>query len=272
MFAGFNLKLSENLFGNKFEKYIAIEKELFSRKFEPEIENIINQFEKTNALDGNLILNNWFPKTYFDVFISHSHSDEKLANAFAGWLYEQFKITSFIDSNVWGYIDNLLNILNNKYSHKKITYYGWMYDHECCKKSAQHANIMLLTSLQAMIDITEAVFFINTDKSVSIIDENGLSSTYSPWIYAELLSCDLIRKKSLQEYRRQPFLEHYELNSTNEIRAELKIKYDVSTKNLYELSESDIKNWLIEFKKTQNIIPMDFLYKMFIKEVLNEYN
>ena len=194
-----------------------------------------------------------------------------MANAFGGWLYENFKITSFIDSNIWGYIDDLLNIINNKYSHKITTNYGYMYDHECCKKSAQHVNIMLLTSLQSMIDVAESVFFINTNKSVNFIDKNGLSSTYSPWIYAELLSCDLIRKKSLQEYRSQQFLEHFELNSVNESRAELKIKYGISTNNLYELNEDNLNNWLVKFQKSKNIIPMDLLYKMFVKEMSDEY-
>ena len=117
MFTGFNLKLSENFFKSEFDKYISVEKNI-SNKFELDIKNILNEFEKINVLNGNSILKQWFPKSYFDIFISHSHNDEKLANAFGGWLYENFKITSFIDSNIWGYIDDLLNIINNKYSHK----------------------------------------------------------------------------------------------------------------------------------------------------------
>lgn len=43
----------------------------------------------------------WFPQIKADVFISHSHSDEKLAIIFAGWLYNAFGLTAFIDSCVW---------------------------------------------------------------------------------------------------------------------------------------------------------------------------
>lgn len=84
---------------------------------------------------------------------------------------------------------------------------------------------MLLISLQTMIDNSEAVFFLNTDKLVNVIDEKGLSSTYSPWIYAEILCADLICKKTLAEYRHKYFLEHSAINAATESRAEFLLQY-----------------------------------------------
>ena len=124
-------------------------------------------------------------------------------------------------------------------------------------------------SLQTMIDNAEAVFFLNTDNAVKVIDEGGLCGTYSPWIYAELLCADLIRKIPLEEYRKKAFLEHFDFNSVNESRVELKIKYNVSTAHLYELSENDMYKWLKQFRMSRKVIPMDLLYKLFLKEVLN---
>ncbi|MDE5936540.1 MAG: hypothetical protein K2G83_03945 [Ruminococcus sp.] len=277
MFAGFNLKLSNEFFYNNFQYYIDIAKESYkkcSQSITSEIEDaIINHFEEGTPLDGNIILKKWFPKYSVDVFISHSHADEDLANAFAGWLYEKFNITSFVDSNVWGYIDDLLGILNDNYSHKRRNGdYGYIYEHESCKKASQYTNIMLLMSLQTIIDNTESVFFLNTDKSVNVIDENGLSSTYSPWIYAELLCADLIRKKPLSEYRDKYFKENFAINAATESRAELKITYNISTNNLKSLNEKNLIDWKERYKNEHNVIPMDLLYKMFVNEVSNGNN
>ena len=274
MFAGFNLKLTNDFFYNNLQYYISIAKETYknrSQSITSEIEDaIINHFEEGTPLDGNLILKKWFPKYSVDVFISHSHADEDLANAFAGWLYEKFNITSFVDSNVWGYIDGLLDILNDNYSHKRSNGdYGYTYDHECCKKASQHTNIMLLMSLQTMIDNAESVFFLNTDKSVNVINENGLSSTYSPWIYAELLCADLIRKKPLSEYRNKYFQENFAINAATESRAKLQINYNISTNNLKPLNEEKIIKWAEQYKNERNVLPMDLLYKMFVSEVSN---
>lgn len=275
MFAGFNLKLSDKFFGNKYQSYIDIakrEQKSYQKRLDSEIpEKIIKKFKDGEALNGDLILKTWFPKFNVDVFISHSHDDTNLANAFAGWLFEKFEIKSFIDSNVWGYIDSLLDILNDNYSHKRSNgTYGYIYDHNCCSKASQHANIMLLMSLQTMIDNTEAVFFLNTDKSVNVIDETGLCSTYSPWIYAELLCADLIRKTPLEEYRKRYFTESFELNSVYENRSELKIKYGISTEHLYKLNESSMHEWVRRFQNEKKVIPLDLLYKLFVKEVLND--
>ena len=74
--------------------------------------------EAREILNGNKIQIDWFPQISADIFISHSHDDEDLANAFAGWLYDEFKLTSFIDSNAWGYVDELLTLFNKEYSQR----------------------------------------------------------------------------------------------------------------------------------------------------------
>lgn len=49
----------------------------------------------------------WFPKINADIFLSHSHKDEKLIIAFAGWLKDTFNLDVFIDSCIWGYSNDL---------------------------------------------------------------------------------------------------------------------------------------------------------------------
>lgn len=268
MFAGFNLKLSESFFDDKIEKFARIGKNSNSNLCSGgDITNcIITKFKEGDSLNGKRILDEWFPKVECNVFISHSHGDKRLANAFAGWLYENFNIISFIDSNVWNYIDTLLNMLN-EYSDKRPNgSEGWLYDYCKCNRASQHANIMLLMSLQTMIDNVESVFFLNTDNSVNAIDNNGLSSTYSPWIYAELICADLIRKKPLSEYRDKSIFEHFAINAD---RNELRISYNIPTQNLKNLNEANLIEWKKRYENGCNVLPMDLLYKMFVNEVSN---
>ncbi len=76
----------------------------------------LSEFLSTDGvINGEKLESTWFPQIKADIFISHSHSDEKLAMTLAGWLYRQFGLESFIDSTIWGYADSLLKKIDNKY-------------------------------------------------------------------------------------------------------------------------------------------------------------
>ena len=98
MYRGFNLILQkENLQveSNSFSESISQQKKI--------IEDKIGSFIGENgSLDGSKMQTNWFPQIKVDIFLSHSHKDEKLAIALAGWLKKTFGLTTFIDSCVWG--------------------------------------------------------------------------------------------------------------------------------------------------------------------------
>ena len=64
-----------------------------------QIERTLNSFLcPDGSLNGSKMKANWFPQINADIFISHSHEDEQLAIALAGWLHEKFGLVSFIDS------------------------------------------------------------------------------------------------------------------------------------------------------------------------------
>jgi hypothetical protein len=81
------------------------------QKSKKNVHSNLEQIIKKNIINGDVLQNMWFPTEIFGnnnfVFISHSHKDEKLAIRLAGYLYEKFSIISFIDSCVWGYMDEL---------------------------------------------------------------------------------------------------------------------------------------------------------------------
>ena len=159
--------------------------------------NIIEQNLKTfiysdNSLDGSRIQGNWFPQVDVHIFISHSHKDEDLAVAFAGWLWQTFEIMAFVDSMIWGYSDALLKMIDNKYSMNDSRTF---YDYNARNISTSHVHMMLSTALAMMIDKTECLLFLSTPNSVTPIEQIE-SQTKSPWLYYEIAITRLIRTRS----------------------------------------------------------------------------
>ena len=197
MYKGFDLSLSYNFFGSSLNRYINIHDSAFKKEMNKWDKNL-NIYIKAKQIDmdylsGDKIADDWFPQIEADVFISHSHKDERLAKATAGWFLSNFHIRPFIDSCVWGYCSDLLNSFNQKYSNKyRIGRSMHIYDLNDCNHNSQHVNIMLLMALEKMMDNTETVFFLNTNNSINHFECN---TTYSPWIYAELLCAKIIRKR-----------------------------------------------------------------------------
>lgn len=74
---------------------------------------------------------------------------------------------------------------------------------------------MLNIALQNMIDNTEVVFLINTSNSIDKYD--GQASTFSPWIYSEIITTTLIRKKSFLNIEKLKFLKSMNLVKVRKI-------------------------------------------------------
>src|SRR5690606_26606894 len=66
-------------------------------------------------IDGSKLQADWFPNIEADIFISHSHRDKDLAIALSEYLYQNFDLNVFIDSCIWGYSDEHLKIIDDKY-------------------------------------------------------------------------------------------------------------------------------------------------------------
>ena len=169
----------------------------------------------------------------------------------------------FIDSNVWGYSEELLEIINSKYSNKRRdTNRGYLYDHQACNIASQHVNIMLSIALQKMIDKVECIMLLNTDNSISVFndDDKQFNSTYSPWIYSEIICTQIVRKKPLLYYRDYSKLSHANESVSEEYRScfSLEIAYTVSLLHLTELNASD----LIEWSSKYNFYGYDYEYAL----------
>ena len=276
MYRGFNLSLERKVFEKEyFEDLREVGfKSLKCQK--ATIEGIINSFiDDDGFLDGSKMQANWFPQIKADVFISHSHKDEELALALAGWLRKTFGLTAFIDSCVWGYANDLLKMIDNKYCYQKATKtYSYQkatktYSYQKRNYSTSHVHMMLSVALTQMIDNTECLFFLNTPNSIT--PDTIINQTESPWIYSEIAATRLIRKRSRKEYRLKRMVESFSEGGSPTLR----IRYDIPVAHLTDIDNSVLSNWrkvwleevhinhnLPQYSKDLSVHALDKLYEL----------
>ena len=235
MYRGFNLLLENNSFREGyFETLKEIGLDSFSRQ-QTSIEETINSFVRNDgSLDGSMMQANWFPQIKADIFISHSHKDEDLALALAGWLKVSFGLTAFIDSCVWGYANDLLKMIDYKYCYQKKNN---TYNYQKRNYSTSHVHMMLSVALTQMIDNTECLFFLNTPNSIT--PDPNINQTESPWIYSEIAATRLIRKRSREEHRLKRMVESFSEGGSPTLR----IRHDIPVYHLTDIDSSVLSNW-----------------------------
>ena len=261
MFAGFNLKIDSFSLFDK-DEYYELGKSINDGN-KKSIEENLHKFIVEGVIEGTALQDEWFPQVKADIFISHSHRDLRLTYCLVGWLFKHFKLKAFVDSNVWGFADDLLKIIDDKYcvnsgnENKSYSYAKRNY-------STSHVHMMLCVALNKMIDRTECLFFLNTPESVSIKD-TVQNTTFSPWIYSELFTSEMIRKQELSRYRKG-YLEKKAMFEATE----LIIRYNISTDHLIGLDTKDLMAWRLERLTTNNAEPLDQLY--YLKGLFNVNN
>lgn len=267
MYTAFNLKIGAEYF-NDFDD-LCIEgtkrKAQLQKHSKTELEKFITS---EGLIDGTGLSEDWFQTVQSDVFISHSHNDQKLAFAVAGWLTKKFRLNVFMDEVIWGSADELLRTIDNKYCWKSKSK---TYDYKKRNLTTSHIHAMLSTAIYSVMDRTEIVIFLNTSKSLpnvgSVLDEDS-KYTLSPWIYQELMATKLLRITNWSEYRQKAFLEHsqpkYELEK-------LKIAYKTPVDDLTLLDEDKLNQWLDNYGNRDMTLygelsseisshPLDYLY------------
>lgn len=250
MYRGYNLSVAENIFKDCLDAGRPLH-----QKHKQAVKHELDSFTSPDGkLDASEIAANWFPNIECDVFISHSHADSELAIGFAGFLYCEFGLTSFIDSSAWGYAGDLLHILDKKYCYQPESQ---TYNYQLRNKSTTHVNMMLSVSLCKMIDKCECLFFLNTPRSIKANEFIAGSSTESPWIYSEIAMASVVKKE-----RSNRRLAKAAMESRLVAKDTLSVFYDVNTSHLTDLTIDDINSWQHENADKKGFNALDTLYRM----------
>jgi hypothetical protein len=249
MYKGFNVNFINNeICLNDYEE---IGNKIFENN-KNEIEQSLESFITVNKeYDADKIMNDNFPIVKADIFISHSHKDEKFAKKLAGWIKTEFNLKVFIDSCIWKYSDDLLKKIDNKHCYNLESE---SYSYEKRNITTSHVHIMLLMSLIKMIDETESIFFLNTSNSINIKNEID-RKTYSAWIYSEILMTKIIRPQRKQS-----------VTKSNEFS----VQDSVMPNFVYSLDMTHLKNfdtttaclWIDAKKENMAKHSLDILYEI----------
>ncbi|MBL4796043.1 MAG: hypothetical protein JKY50_01375 [Oleispira sp.] len=243
MFKGFNLNLDNTDGLHSSDEYSNI---LKSRE-----QNIQSSLDKYLMSDGSIDASElslaWFPEiTSPHVFISHSHQDVELAKKLADWLYDKFKIMSFIDSEVWGYSENLLKQIDNEYAYQPES---GTYRYSIRNLTTSHVHMMLSSALNSMINQSECLIFLNTNNAISDITSLGYDNkdrTSSPWIMSELHTSAIIQKKmdiGRENLTKAAGLESRSLEESAMDSSLPKFEYAVDLNHLHKLDINALSSW-----------------------------
>lgn len=240
MYRGFNIKCK----GYELDyKYYKLGSEVQNAKKE-QIKNKFKHYLIDNeTLSGNEIMDQWFPKNEYHIFLSHSHNDLDLALNLAGILKQEHNLNVFVDSNVWLNCKDLLKLIDDHYC-KNIN--DSNYNYQARNYSTSHVHMMLMNSLNSTINSSEALFFLNTPNSISA-KEVIKQETFSPWIFAEIETSKIINKvtpERLFEKTKMFSKSHKEYVALNESDKRLQISYELELGHLTDLSSDEFEEWI----------------------------
>lgn len=250
MFRGFNLNVPES----RLDRY-AVDGAKLEEANQRIIEDKLSSFKDEY---GNLIASamtaKWFPAIEAQVFISHAHKDSQIAKGLAGFLHNH-GISSFIDSTVWGYSDDLLRLIDNEYC-RNISNNNYNYQKR--NRSTAHVHMMLSVALSQMINTCECVIFLNTPHSISSKEYVEGDITNSPWIYAEISMTSLIQKRPKESHRSKEVISNESLATD----ASMTIEYDVDLDHLTKMDAGSFDNWVRAMDRHPTTNALDLLYEL----------
>lgn len=280
MYSRFNLEISDFFYNNEINKHLESGKKIYEHHGVLAKKSLKEFLYENGHVDGSSLKENWFRMEDVDIFISHSHQDITKVKAFAGWLYDEFNLTAFIDSCAWGYCDDLLREIDDKYCKKKD---GETYNYNLRNYTTSHVHMMLSIALSEMIDNTECIMFYNTPNSVSLEEDLSIIKaskkrvTLSPWIYHELAMTSLIRSKSPD--RTIQLLEGVLVHKSFSEKKDINIGYDIDKylENMVDVTSTELKLWKSKYaifthkvdgekgyyvEGYEDVHPLDVLYNL----------
>lgn len=248
------------------EKYYKIGKKIFEDNENKIIKKLDKYLSPTGKIEVNSLEKDWFPEVEADIFLSHSHQDEKKAIILAGFLKENFSIKTFIDSIIWKNSLDLLKKIDDEYN-KQL---NGSYSYSGSTWAATNVNLILMMALMKMMDKCECAIFLETPNSLQISSSNKKENTGSPWIYSEIEILNRIRKIPLK--RPKSIIES--IKKHNEDIFNLQFEYNLNFSDFYKINLEIFRKWVSSKNsieqyevyasnyKYKNLESLDKLYKI----------
>ena len=259
MFKAFQLDFSS--FNRKtLQAYFDEGEKLYDRNKTAIKKSLSRYLDPDGRLDASRIEEDWFPQSdySFDLFLSHSHKDEGVMIALAGYLNRKLGLNSFIDSQLWGYCDDLQLKVDESCCQHDAVNNTWNYNDR--NISTSYVHNMLMVALTKMMDSTECFFFAKTPSSTI---KSQANKTLSPWIYSELSISKMLRSVSKREEKVMLFESDGRLKTFS---LEAQMKFTPPMDHLINLSWYDILDWVGMVNQYRSegskIHPLDVLYIM----------
>lgn len=194
--------------------------------------------DKSNGiLDGDKLKNYVFPsEEQYDVFISYSHDDEKLAKKLAYYLTNYCSLNVFLDCFIWKSADKLLEAIDNDYcktTDKKHYYY------KSRNYSTSHVHALLSMAILHVIDKSECCIILDSKQSINLhnLEDPNKASTLSPWIFEEITYMRMLPQRSKRKTKY--FCQGGALENLNESKR-LKIANPIDFSAFEIMTEEDL--------------------------------
>jgi len=260
MYAAYQLKGFESADYSELARQIQVGRELEKTANET-ITRSIRQFVKPDgSVDAASMMEEWFPDTNANVFISHSRADEELAFAIAGILNEM-GLHPFIDSCVWSHADTLLWAMDKKWCPIVGTE---SFSYEKRNVTTAHVHLMLSTALTKMMDRCECIFFLNTANSVRPRSPGEMvtgddASTHSPWLFHEIAMMKLLRRRKKEKHWGREELTNFSEGTKKSAASVPQFRYPADLGGVPELDLSALGIW-VDYLEKHDDYPLDLLY------------
>lgn len=244
----------------ELQPYSAYGKQLYNQQKASVLKSLSSYLDPDGLLDGSKIEEDWFPQKNFsfDMFLSHSHKDEEIMIAFAGFLKAELGLSSFIDSQIWAYSGELQPKIDKACCKHDDVRNTWDYNDR--NVSTSYVHNMLMVALTKMMDSIECFFFAQTAASTL---KSQATQTMSPWIYSELSISRMLRPVPKREEKVMLFESGGQLRTFS---LEAQMKFTPPMDHLVKLSWYDIVDWVGIVKRNHqdgnNVHPLDVLYKL----------
>lgn len=233
----------------------------YKSKYDKILINLENLFlNSEEAFDVDKINKELFSDVQPDIFLSHSHADEKDVIKLAAKIELHTGLSVFVDSCVWANAYSLLQKIDDKYCYQSATQ---TYSYQKRNHTTSNVFMILNAALHRVINSCEVLLFLGTDNSINIQDlltsEKYISS---PWIFSELQFANLVERIPPNRYKLtfESFDNAGLAEDSSSIIKNAKFAYPTPPSD-FDLDNDELCEWVNNLIFTTRTHPLELLYK-----------